>query len=386
MISGVRKSRRPKILFLVTEDWYFWSHRLPLARAVRNQGCDVVVAVRVDRHGEKIIQEGFRLAPLAMKREGLNPLNGLRSLTQLITLYLRERPDLVHHVAIKPVLLGTLAAILAGVPRVVNAFAGLGYAFTTDTPSAIRYRKILRLALPRLLGHPRVRVVAQNLDDAATLAEVSSLPVERLTIIPGSGVDPERFQVQMEPPGDPVVTMVSRMLWDKGVAEFVAAAARLKKNHPAWRFLLVGSPDPHNPSTVPEAELRAWHAAGTVEWLGEREDIPDLLANTHVAVLPSYREGFPKSLLEAAACGRAIVAADVPGCRHVVQDGVNGLLIPRADAAALAIAIERLGLDGELRRRMGRSGRQRVEEHFAQKIIVQQTLALYATMGMGRCS
>ncbi|MBF0426640.1 MAG: glycosyltransferase family 4 protein [Magnetococcales bacterium] len=375
-------SRRPRVVFFVTEDWYFWSHRLPLARAVRDCGGEVIVAVRVDRHGERIRAEGFRLVPLELKREGFNPLNGLGTVARLTALYRRERPDLVHHVAVKPVLLGTLAARLAGVPRVVNAFAGLGHAFTTESPSAIRYRKILKFALPRLLGDARVRVMAQNRDDAALLSEVSALPVERITLIAGSGVDPERFRVEPEPSGEPVVTMVSRMLWDKGVAEFVAAAGQLKARHPGWRFLLVGSPDPHNPTTVPVAQLRAWHASGIVEWLGEREDIPAVLAGSHVAVLPSYREGFPKSLLEAAACGRAIVATDVPGCRHLVQDGCNGLLVPREDASALAVAIERLGDDAGWRQRLGSAGRRMVEEHFSQAVVIRQTLALYRSMGL----
>ncbi|MBF0137260.1 MAG: glycosyltransferase family 4 protein [Magnetococcus sp. DMHC-1] len=383
MNSGHTLRQRPKVLFLVTEDWYFWSHRLPLARAVRDRGCDVLVAVRVGELGEKIRQEGFRLVPLALKREGFNPLNGLRSVAQLLAIYGQERPDLVHHVAVKPILLGTLAARLAGIPRVVNAFAGLGHAFTTEAPSAIRYRKILRFALPRLLGDHRVRVIAQNLDDATVLAEVSALDVKQFTIIPGSGVDPDRFRVEAEPTGEPVFTMVSRMLWDKGVAEFVTAASQLKEHHPGWRFLLVGSPDPHNPTSVPEAQLRAWHASGVVEWLGEQDNIPGILGRSHVAVLPSYREGFPKSLLEAASCGRAIVTCNVPGCRHLVQDGRNGLLVPREDALALALAMERLGLDADLRRSMGTVGHQLVTEHYAQNVVIRQTLELYNTMGLG---
>ncbi len=367
---------KPVLLFLITEDWTFWLHRLSTARAAADAGWDVVVATRVTAHGDKIRGEGFRLIPIGMRRRSLVPWRELATIFELIRLYRRERPDLVHHVAMKPVIYGSLAAWIAGLPAVVNALTGMGYVFTSGGLKARLLRPLVRLAFHWLLDRRNSRLIVQNSDDAAALAG-SMVAKERVALIRGSGVDTEDFAISEEPPGTPVAVMVSRMLWDKGVRELVEAAGLLRRRAVPLRVVLVGWSDPENPTAIPERELRAWDAAGDIAWWGERTDIAEIWANCHIAVLPSYREGLPKSLLEAAACGRPMVATDVPGCREIVRDGVTGLLVPARDAAALATALERLAGDAASRRRMGAAARGLVERELSDAVVTAQTLALY---------
>ena len=367
----------PKLLFLVTEDWYFCSHRLPLARAAKAAGYEVVVATRVSAHAEAIRAEGFKLVPIGLRRSGRNPWRELKAILEIVGIYRRERPDLVHHVALKPVLYGAIAARLAHVPAVVNALAGLGFVFA----SASRKARLLR---PWVVGALRLSVdadgsalIMQNPDDRKMLVEAGIVKAARIRLIRGSGVDIRRFAPSPEPAGTPLVMLPSRLLWDKGVGEFVAAAGLLRERGAEARFALVGDGDPGNPATIPEGRLRAWQAEGAVEWWGRREDMPAVLASSHVVCLPSYREGLPKVLLEAAACGRPLVATDVPGCREIVIDGGNGLLVPPRDAPALAEAIGRLIKEPGLRADMGRRGRELVEAQFSEERVVAQTLAVY---------
>jgi glycosyltransferase involved in cell wall biosynthesis len=364
------------LLFLVSEDWYFCSHRLPIARAARDAGWRVVVATRVREHGAHIEAEGFELRPIGMRRRGVAPWRECAAVLELVRLYRRERPAICHHVAIKPVLYGTLAALLAGVPRVVNAIAGLGFVFSSDSVHARVLRWPVRLAYRMLLRPARVQVIVQNAHDARAVAALQ-VARERIVTIPGSGVDLVRFAPSEEPTGPVVVAMVSRMLADKGVVELVEAARQVKAALPQVQVLLIGPPDPDNPASVPEAQLRAWSGQGVVRWCPGTDDVPAVWARSHIAVLPSYREGLPKSLLEAAACGRAIIASDVPGCSDVVVHGETGLLVPPRDAAALARAIARLAGDPALRRRLGDAARARVERLFAEPQVIAQTLALY---------
>lgn len=370
---------RPRLLFFVTEDWYFCSHRLPHARAAKEAGFEVLVACRVREHGERIRNEGLRLVSIPFNRRSKNPFRELRTILALVRLYARERPDLVQHVALKPVLYGSLAAALAGVPRVVNSIAGLGYVFISRDLTARLLRPFIRAALRWLLNLKNGHLVLQNPDDLRMLEEAGVIRPQRATIIPGSGVDTSVFAPSPEPPpdGKPLAVLASRMLWDKGVGELVEAARILKERGNGLRVILVGDPDPGNPASIAKARLESWQAEGLVEWWGHREDMAKILRQCHIAVLPSYREGFPKSLLEAAACARAIVASDVPGCREIVRHEENGLLVPVRQAAPLADALERLAGDAGLRQRMGRKGRRMVEESFSEEIISAQTVALY---------
>lgn len=363
----------PRLLFVVTEDWYFVSHRLPLAVAAQAAGFDVAVATREGQQAYVIRNAGIRLIPIALSRRGGNPL---REVMALWRLYRREQPDLVHHVALKPVMFGALAAWLARMPTQVNAVAGLGWLFTSTNGMVRLVRPVLRGMLARLLNRPHSLTIVQNPEDWALL-ERSGVPAARLRLIRGAGVDIQVFYPVTPPPGPVCIVLASRMLWDKGVGEFVEAARRLTEAGVKARFVLVGEPDPANPASVPESTLRNWHGQHGVEWWGRRDDMPAVLQAAHIACLPSYREGLPKSLLEAAACGLPIVTTDSPGCREVVQDGVNGLLVPVRNAAALAAALEKLIGDTALRRRMGEQSRLLAETEFGLENVIAQTLAVY---------
>ncbi len=362
-----------RLLFVVTEDWYFVSHRLPLAVSAQAAEFDVAVATREGQHADVIRNAGIRLIPFELSRRSGNPLAEVIALWRL---YRLERPDLVHHVALKPVILGALAAWLARVPAQVNAVAGLGWLFTSSGRFVRLLRPIFGGALGRLLAQPCSLTIVQNSEDLALL-ECSGLTTARLRLIRGAGVDVCAFYPALPPPEPVCIALTSRMLWDKGVGEFVEAAHSLIRGGVNARFVLVGAPDPANPASVPESTLRAWHGQHGIEWWGRREDMPSVLQAAHIACLPSYREGLPKSLLEAAACGLPIVTTDAPGCREVVTHGVNGLLVPVRDAAALALALEKLINDADLRRRMGEQGRLLAETEFGQEMIIEQTLAVY---------
>lgn len=373
-------SDAPKLLFVVTEDWYFCSHRLTLAAAAREAGYATAVATRVRAHGELIASRGVRLVPFEMTRRGANPFTEAATLARLVRLYRRERPDVVHHVALKPVVYGSLAARLAGVPVVVNAVAGTGWLFNATGGARRALRPLLRRLLGALLA--RTQVIVQNPDDAQVMAGID---LGHVHLIRGAGVDTERFAPRDEAPGPVVILLASRLLWTKGVGDFAAAARLLRERGVAARCVLVGEPDPDNPDFVPEAELRAWEAAGDVEWWGRRDDMPDVLAGAHIVCLPSfYGEGVPKALIEAAACGRPIVTTDMPGCREIVRDGQNGLLVPPREPARLADALARLVGDPALRRQLGARGRERAVAEFGERQVIAATLAIYRQALAGR--
>lgn len=377
-----RPPAQPKLLFLVTEDWYFCSHRLPIARAARDAGFAVTVATRVNHHGDAIRAEGFALVPLGWERANSNPLREIAALAEIIQVYRRVRPDIVHHVAVKPALVGSLAARLAGVPRMVNAIAGLGFVFASRSLKARILRPLISLGFRALLNGKRSRVIVQNPDDEQLLIDRRLVAPERLVLIKGSGVDLDRFHPLPEPPaGPPVAALVSRMIWDKGIGILVEAARLLKARSVALKVVLAGQPDPENPASIGADQLRAWHDEGIVEWVGFCDDVPELWARSHIAVLPSwYGEGVPKSLLEAAAAGRPLVAVDGPGLREVVQNGVTGLLVPPRDAGALADGLQRLAEDAGLRHRLGQAARNLAEREFGEDTVIRGTLELYRTL------
>lgn len=368
---------KPKLLYLVSVDWYFCSDALTLARAARDAGFDVVVATCVQDHGERIAKEGFRLVPIKLRRRTQPPWREAAAIWEIIWLYRRERPDLVHHLALKPMLYGGLAAAVTGVPAVVNALTGMGYVFVSRDWRARALRPMIRMCLRLLLDRRGSRLILQNPDDMRFLVDAGVIAPDRVRLIRGSGVNIDHFAPAPEPAGPPVAVLVARMLWDKGVGEAVEAARLLKARGSPVRIVLAGDPDPENPASIPEAQLRRWEAEGIVEWRGHVDDVAALLRQSHIAVLPSYREGLPKSLLEAAASARPIVASDVPGCREIARHGENGLLVPVRESASLADAIERLARDSKLRHRMGRRGREIVLECFSEVKVVGQTIALY---------
>lgn len=370
-------NHRPRLLFLITEDWYFWSHRLDLARAAAQAGFDVSIATRVTDHGERIQREGFRLIPISLFRRSKNPFVEMSSVLELVRLYRREQPAIVHHVALKPILYGSLAAWIFGVPVVVNAFAGLGYAFTDETRRGSIAHMCLRRALRILVRLSKSVVILQNKDDQDVLVEEGVIELQQTRIIPGSGVDTKTFDVRRSAEEVPIVMLASRMLWDKGIGEFVVASRRLKQKGVSARCVLVGRCDEHNPAAIEPAQIREWVQEGVVEWWEHRDEMSSTLASATIVVLPSFREGLPKVLLEAAACGKPLIATDVPGCRDIVTHGVNGLLVPVRDSDALTAAIDSLLRDSSLRAAMGAAGREVVIRTFSVEKVVGQVVDLY---------
>lgn len=369
--------KRSKLLYFITEDWYFCSHRLPLALAAQDAGYDVVVVTNVNEHGEVICRAGIRLIPFNFSRRGMNLLSELAILTRLIEVYREEKPDIVHHVAMKPILYGTLAARISGVPLVVNALAGLGYVFTSDQPKARLLRPVIGSAFRALLNSQRSRLILQNQDDHAMFIRKRFINEELIRLIRGAGVNTELFSLFPEPTGIPVVILASRMLWNKGIKEFVEAARQLKTRGVDARFVLVGDTDIHNPSAISNEQLANWHSEGVIEWWGQRDNMPAVLEQANIVCLPSHREGLPKVLLEAASCGRSIVTTDVPGCREIVRNGENGLLVPVNSTVELADALRLLIANPLLRQQMGTRGREIAVSEFAVEKVVAETMAVY---------
>lgn len=372
-----------KLLFVVNDTRFFLSHRLPIAQAAARHGYTVHVATGDIKTEERRIldREGFDYHALPLSRRGMNPLKELATVWALYRLFRQLRPQIVHLVTMKPVLYGGVTARLARVPAVVQALSGLGYLFLGHHSAR---RQALRLALrpayQRALGHPRARVIFQNPDDQALFVDRGLVRQDKARMIKGSGVDPDTFSpVQPSPelPEQPIVMLAARMLWDKGVGEFVDAAKLLKQKGVHARFVLAGGSDPGNPSAVSEDTLRQWHNEGTVEWWGHQTNMHKALSQAHIMCLPSYREGLPKVLIEAAACALPLVSTDVPGCREITRGGVNGRLVPPRDASALAVVLEELIDQPELCRRFGEAGRELVLREFTIDHVVRQTLAVY---------
>ena len=368
-----------KLVLFANTEWYLWNFRRSLALALRDAGHEVLLISPDGLYGEKLRALGLRWQPLPMDRRSLNPLREARLLWHLVRLFRRERPALVHGFTIKCAVYGSLAARLAGVPGRVNAVAGMGYVFISDSPKARVLRPIVRVLLKRALDGRNARLILQNPDDVALFEQARLVDAAHVRLIPGSGVDCSRFL----PDGDREsgarmrVLLPARLLWDKGLAEYVQAARLLLGEGRPIDFLLAGDPDPGNPAAVPEAEVREWVAQGWVQWLGHVDDMPALLRSVEIVALPSYREGLPKGLIEAAASGCALVTTDVPGCREVVTHEVDGLRVPVRDGNALARAIARFQEDPALRTRLAEAGRRKALERFDERIVLQDTLAVY---------
>lgn len=365
-----------KLLYIVNEDWFFVSHRLPIARAARAVGYDVHVAANASAASAAIEAAGFTFHPLALSRSGRSPLREFLALVALFRLMRRIRPDVVHLVTIKPVIYGGIAARLMGLPAVA-AVTGLGHAFTGGGYLKRCFQALL-LALYRFaLGGKGCHVVVQNESDEHTMRSLVRTPVDRLSLIPGSGVDLAQYPVLPEPEEPPVVVMAARLLRDKGVLDFLAAANLVRRHHPEVTFLLAGDPDPGNPSSLTQGDLDAIRAEGVVEVCGYQKDIPALFARSNLVVLPSYREGLPKVLIEAAACGRAVITTDAPGCRDAVLPDESALLVPVKAPEVLAEAIERLIVNPHLRRRLGATGRILAEGRFDIGQVIETHLLIY---------
>lgn len=369
-----------KIALFANTEWYLYNFRRSLAGTLNTAGHNVLLLSPPGPYGERLRELGLRWLPVPMDRRSLNPLRELALILWLQRLFRAEQVDLVHGFTIKCAVYGSLAARLAGVPARVNAVAGMGYVFASQDRKARLLRPVVRTLLRLALGGAHARLILQNPDDVLLFERARLVDAARVVLIPGSGVDCRRFQPG---PGRETgagfrVLLAARLLWDKGLAEYAEAARRLHAEGRDIALLLAGVPDPGNPAAVPEATLRAWVDEGLLEWLGHVEDMPALLRRVDAFVLPSYyREGLPKSLIEAAASGVPLVTTDMPGCREVVTDGVDGLLVPVRDAAALARAIARLQDDAALRVRLGAAARAKALAQFDERIVIERTIAVY---------
>ncbi|MGX9689127.1 glycosyltransferase family 4 protein [Achromobacter anxifer] len=367
-----------RLLFVVNNPAFFMSHRVPVALAAQRAGYEVHVATMDGPAVADIQALGMTHHAIPMTRSGKHPLQELGTLLALIRLFRRLRPDIVHLVTIKPVLYGGIAARLTRVPGMVAAISGLGFVFLSNSLKMKLVRAVVARLYRLALGHPNSRVIFQNGSDRDLLKSLGAVRDAQVVMIRGAGVDLNEYRAQPEPPAPPVVvTMVARLLRDKGVQEFVQAARLLRERGLPVTMQLVGGVDAGNPASATQAEVDAWQREGCVLALGERSDVAALYAASHIAVLPSYREGLPKSLIEAAACARAVVTTDVPGCRDAIEPGETGLLVPVRDAQALADTIARLAEDAALRQRMGAAGRTLAEREFNIERVARVQVELY---------
>jgi glycosyltransferase involved in cell wall biosynthesis len=363
-----------KILLFANTDWYLYNFRLALVQALRQHGDEVVLVSPDGPYGPRMQEMGIRWLQFPLARRSLNPLVGIWTIVRLVKLYWQEKPDLVHQFTVKCVLYGSLTCHLLGIRSVVNSVTGLGYVFMEG--GGRRWLRGLIKLFYRLVLQP-TWVIFQNPDDQAFFLENHLANPKRADLIRGSGVDVQHFSPRPEPTGKSLVILPARLLWDKGVGEFVEAARLLQTAGQNARFALVGDRDSENPASVQETQLLAWIKEGVIEWWGWKENMDEIYAQASIVCLPSYREGVPKTLIEAAACGRPIVASNVPGCREVVRPGENGLLVEARDASGLAKALDYLLNNPDIRARMGASGRKIVEEEFSLELIIPQTLAVY---------
>jgi glycosyltransferase involved in cell wall biosynthesis len=372
---------KKKILYVFNASWFFISHRLQLACAVRDAGYEVHVAAAPAGNDATVINaEGLVFHPIAMSRSKAGLFAELKSLKDLFDLYRQIAPDLIEHATIKPVLYGGIAARLARIPSVVNWMTGLGHVFIAKGFRSKVLRVFVEIWYRFVLNFRGRRVIFENPDDRNLFLERKIISDKYSKIIRGAGVDTRQFAFTAGPACSPIVVLIARMLWDKGVGEFVGAAKLLKQRGVNARFVLVGDTDGYNPAGISSDQLAAWHAEECVEWWGRRDDIPGILVQSHIVCLPSYREGLPKALIEAASCGRPIVTTDTNGCREVVQHGVNGFLVPVRSTVELADAIQLLIEDPELRKEMGVRGREIAVQDFAVEKVIAKTMAVYEAL------
>lgn len=368
-----------KFVYFANTDWYLYNFRLPAARKLRELGHEVVLISPPGAFAEHIVGEGFRWHAVEMSRSGTNPLTEIAIVARLTAILRKERPDVLHNFTVKSAIYGGLAARLSRVPAVVQAVAGMGYVFSSVTLKARLLRPLVRQLMRVTFRGPGLRAILQNPDDVQTFTSERILDAKAIRLIRGSGVDTSRFRYPPRAHGDLVVVLCARLLKEKGVKEFVEASGILREQGRKIRFVLVGGLDPGNPSGFSEREVQEWVDQGLVDWLGHVSDMPAVLSEAHVMALPSYyREGVPRSLIEGAASGLAIITTNLPGCREVVsEDNVNGLWVRPRDSRHLATQICRLDDDRQLLNRLADAAQQRAVNEFDESLVIQQTLGVY---------
>lgn len=358
-----------KLLYFVSEDWYFLSHRLQLAKKAQACGCEVILVARVGDKRGVIEAEGIRVVPLNIQRGKINPFSDILLIWRLFSIVRQERPDIIHNVALKPVLYGSLVGKLLRVKKIINSFGGMGFLYSSRTIKARILAPLASLFIRLVHLGQGIVVIVQNRDDQLWLENSCGISASKLRLVKGSGVDAKTTLALPEPGGEFTVALVGRMLEDKGVREFCEAASIVHQKFSAIRFLLVGDIDPDNPASLGVEELEQLNRQGAVQWMGFCDDIESIWRQSHLSVLPSYREGLPKTLIESSAYGRPAIATNVPGCREIVEPGVNGLLVPARDAEGLAEAIIQLYNNSEQRLKMGLEARRLFEENYTSETV-----------------
>lgn len=370
-----------KFILFANTDWYLYNFRLSTALQLQSMGVEVVMVSPPGDFGARFERHGVRWSPLPMQRASLNPLREAGTLLRLVQLLREERPQLLHSFTLKCAVYGALAARAAGVPATVNAVTGLGYVFASEQPKARLLRPLVSALMRGALGGERSRVILQNPDDAAAFESARLAPAQQIRLIRSSGVDVARFrQREVGESTRPLrVLLAARLLREKGIHEYIDAALMLKGQGRTIEFLLAGQPDSGNPHSVEAEEIQSWHDKGVLRWLGHVDDMPALLRSVDVMALPSYyREGVPKSLIEAGACGVALVTTNLPGCREVVSnDGEDGLHVEPRSAASLAQVLARLDDDRDLLARLGARARERALADFDERVVIRKTCEVY---------
>lgn len=366
-----------RLVYVVSEDWAFISHRLSLAKFAIEKGYEVIAATNINDHGKNLSDIGINVVNVNFTRSFNKPFLDLISLYKLIRVLQKHKPDIVHNVGVKISLLSSVAGLFSKPKLIINAYTGLGYVFSSNSKLA----KIIRFLLIPLLRFLNSRnntwTVFQNEDDKLLFIKNKIVEASRTKIIKGSGVSTDEFPYMKEPEEPIIVMLASRLLWDKGIGEFIETASGLKSKHPEVKFVLVGGIDQQNPMSLETDTLNGWVKEGVIEWWGHKQNMSKILGLSHIITLPSYREGLPKVLLEAASIGRPIVATNVPGCRDIVRDNVNGFLVDAKESSGLTEAIDKLILNKELRLRMGLAGREIILNELSSKKINEQFIKLY---------
>lgn len=369
--------KKNKLHIVVSEDWSFWSHRLSLALSAINAGYEVTLITNVNKLEKEIQAKGIKIVNVNFTRSSKFPFTDILNIFKLFFIFKKEKPDVIHNVALKTIIISSIASFFVKNVSVINAFTGLGYVFSSKQMQANIIRVFVKPFFLLLTRKSNVWTIFQNPDDMTLFSKLRLCSSARSVLIRGSGVDTEEFPQSKDLNDVPVVMLASRMLWDKGVDEFVEAAKRINKKEIKAKFILVGDVDAANPMSIPVEKLNEWTKNGYVHWIGHSNNMPETLASASIICLPSYREGLPKVLLEAAAIGRPLIATDVPGCREIVRDGENGILVGLKDIDSLTNAINTLVLDDKMRVTMGLKSRTIIETELSAEIINKQTVKLY---------
>ncbi|MCR9137518.1 MAG: glycosyltransferase family 4 protein [Alphaproteobacteria bacterium] len=371
---------RKKLLFVVNVDWFFVSHRLPIAVEAMREGYEVHLATQMTDLEDRLRDLGIICHPMKIDRSYGGALHIIHFLWSLFQLFRTLRPDIVHLVSIKPVIFGGIAARLTGTKNVVASISGLGFVFIAKGVKATLRRWLVRFLYRLSLGNGSAIIIVQNTTDREEFLKMIGKPKMKTVLVNGSGVDMNEYTVSPLPDGPCRVLMGARLLRDKGLMEYMEAAQTLRAKRPDMTFLIAGDVDPGNPATIDQDELANLKADGSVEFLGHVSDMASLMASCHLVVLPSYREGLPRVLIEAAACGRAVVTTDVPGCRDAIVPGKTGLLAKSHDAQSLTAAIEQASSDRQLLEDMGKAGRQFAETTFDVQQVVDRHMDVYKNL------